>query len=100
MNTFLNYDGFEDYLIGGVGIYRHGGVQYLFKFENGYGASVIKDEVSYGHNHDLWELAVIKFDNECDSDFNLCYETPITDYVEGCLTDKEVRSLLRRIKEL
>lgn len=96
MNLILNYEGFEDNLsIKNEGL--GGGIQYLFKFENGYGASVIKHLGSYGHDSDLWELAVLSFDGD---DWDITYSTSITDDVEGCLTDEQVRDLLGRIKEL
>ena len=75
-----------------------GGVQYKFRFENGYGASVIKHVGSYGCLDDLWELAVIKFEES--GEWNLCYTTSITDDVIGYLTDSEVRDILQKIKEL
>ena len=100
MNLSLNCGELESYLVGGIGVSLMGGVHYLFRFENGYGASVIKTSYSYGHERDLWELAVVKFDDKCRRNFEVCYDTPITEDVEGCLTDKEVRKLLRRIKEL
>lgn len=97
MNLNLNCKGFEPFL------YKErehlGGMQYMFKFENHYGASVIKNMGSYGHEEDLWELAVIKFDEDGD-DWDLTYNTSITDDVEGHLTDEDVRNLLQRIKEL
>lgn len=65
-----------------------------FKFENGYGASVIKHYGSYGYVEDLFELAVL------DSNDDLCYETPITDDVIGYLTNDEVLELLERIRNL
>lgn len=74
------------------------GVQYVFRFENGYGASVIKHFGSYGYEDDLWELAVVKF--VFDDTFELDYDTPITGDVEGYLEDSDVRDLLKRIKEL
>ena len=96
-NFNLNYEGFEGNLIKNR-MTRMGGVQYLFKFENNYGASVIKHEGSYGFMQDLWELAVIKFG--ASGDWDLCYDTEITCDVEGYLTDEAVRNLLQRIKEL
>ena len=68
-------------------------VHYVFTFDNGYSASIIKNKYSYGGDKDLWELAVLK-------DGDLCYDTPITDDVIGYLTDKEVNELLRRIEQL
>lgn len=97
MNLFLNHEGFESYLVKRDRLFE--GVQYVFRFENDYGASVIKHFGSYGHRLDLWELAVIKFDDE-SGDWDLTYTTPITNDVEGYLTDDEVRILLGRIREL
>lgn len=98
MNLKLNYEGFERYLKYKDSLY--GGIHYIFRFENGYGASVIKHGGSYGRELDLWELAVIKYTGEGDRDWNLTYETEITDDVIGHLTDDEVKDLLKRIKEL
>ena len=77
--------------------YREIGVQYVYKFENNYGASIIKHEWSYGFEKDLWELAVIKFYRD---KFDLVYDTEITDDVIGYLRDEEVIELLEKIKEL
>lgn len=71
----------------------NGGWQVLFKFDNGYGASVIKSMFSYGI-----ELAVIKF-NE-NNDWSLCYETEITNDVIGHLNKDDLLLLLERIKNL
>lgn len=97
MNLNLNYEGFETNLISEEPSF--GGVQYRFKFDNGYGASVIKHKYSYGSEDDLWELAVLdSFD--VGPKGMLTYDTPITEDVEGYLTDEEVRNLLAQIKEL
>lgn len=42
----------------------HGGVQILFRFENGKGLSVVRHEYSYGGTAGLWEAAPIEFDGE------------------------------------
>ena len=73
-------------------------VQYIFKFDNNYGASVIKNLGSYGHERDLWELAVIWFSDEYE--WHLCYDTEITNDVIGHLTDEAVCTWLERIKNL
>ena len=70
-----------------------GGVQKIYSFPNGYGASVIKHEGSYGFDQDKWELAVLK-------DEELCYSTDITSDVMGYLNDPEVDQVLRQIADL
>lgn len=99
MNLVLNYEGFEHQMYHKKDVFE--GVQYLFKFKNGYGASVVKHRGSYGHEDDKWELAVLEFEDGGKSyNWDITYETPITDDVEGWLTDEDVRNLLKRIKEL
>ncbi len=73
---------------------RLGGIRYEFRFENGYGASVIKFYGSYGYEKDLWELAVL------DHDGDLCCDTEITDDVIGYLADEEVCEYLEKISKL
>ena len=62
-------------------------------FDNGYGASVVRTQMSYGHKEGLFELAVIKDDK-------LCYDTPITGDVIGWLYWGEVESYLEEISLL
>ena len=64
----------------------NGGTQVVHKFDNGYGASVIRHSFSYGNDRGLFELAVLKFIPDTD-DFDLDYDTPITDDVLGSLTE-------------
>ena len=75
-----------------------GAVQKLYRFTNGYGASVVKGEHTYGGDEGLWELAVLAFNT--NGDFNLCYTTPITEDVEGHLDDNAVEELLAKIEAL
>jgi predicted house-cleaning noncanonical NTP pyrophosphatase (MazG superfamily) len=75
-----------------------GAVQKLYKFANNYGASVVKGEHTYGGEEGLWELAVIKF--KTDGEYSLDYTTPITEDVEGHLTDDAVEELLTKIEAL
>ena len=97
MNYKLNYEGFEKFLIDDEPCVVLGGAHYVFKFDNGYGASVIKHRGSYGHEDDLWELAVIIFNGD---DWELCYKTEITNDVIGWQTDEDIRVLLERIQSL
>ena len=70
------------------------GVGYTYQFENGYGASVVKHDSSYGGKQGLYEIAVL------DSTGDLCYSTPITDDVIGWATEDKVLDTLHRIKSL
>jgi hypothetical protein len=63
-------------------------------FENGYGASVVIGEHTYGGRDGLYELAVLGKNGK------LAYDTPITDDVEGYLTQQEVTDLMKLIQEL
>lgn len=100
MNLNLNYEGFESNLIHTRNDNCMGGIQYVFRFQNHYGASVIKHRGSYGHEDDLWELAVIEFETDDNDHWELTYDTPITADVIGWQTDEQIRELLRKIKEL
>ena len=97
MNYKLNYEGFEKFLIRDEIDDILGGAHYVFKFDNGYGASVIKHGHSYGNEDDLWELAVIKFYGD---NWGLCYTTEISNDLIGWQTDEDIRVLLERIQSL
>jgi hypothetical protein len=71
-----------------------GGVMSRIQFENGFGASVVRSEYTYGGKDGLYELAVL------DSDGNLTYDTPITEDVIGYLTEEDVTNLLEQIESL
>lgn len=75
------------------------GVQRLYRFSNGYGASVVQTPWSYGGEEGKWELGVVKFNGE-GWKFKLTYDTPITSDVVGHLTEEEVDNLLLKIEEL
>ena len=89
-----------------------GGRQRIYKFSNGYGASVIPEYIERDLNeyedHEnperpvvgemmpkkgFWEVAVFKDDE-------LCYNTEITDDVMRHLNDPEVDNVLGQIKNL
>ena len=72
----------------------HNGVGYTYEFENGYGASIVSHDVSYGGKQGLYEIAVL------DSKGDLCYSTPITDDVIGYATEEKVLDTLHRIRML
>lgn len=96
MNTELKVnDDYQQYLIAKKELYDD--VQYIFKFPNDYGASVIKRRYSYGYEKDLWEMGLIFFDE--DGDWHLTYERDFDDDVKGYLTDDNVIELLEKIKQ-
>ena len=71
--------------------------QWRFKFDNGFGASVIKHEFSYGFENDLFELAVLEWTGDYHE---ITYDTPITNDVIGYLTNDKVMDYLYQIKNL
>lgn len=81
----------------------NGGTQTVHKFENGYGASVVRSPnvgfwgSTYGYDEGLWELAVLKFEGE---EYSLCYTTPVTNDVIGHLTEEDVIAVLAQIEAL
>lgn len=75
------------------------GERYLFSFENGWGASVIRNPYSYGGMEGFWELAVWHGPQGHD-DAHLCYQSDVTDDVVGHLSDREVKLLLDHISTM
>jgi hypothetical protein len=63
-------------------------------FDNGYGASVVVGPYTYGGEDGLYELAVLGKDGK------LTYDTPITEDVEGYLTEEGVTEFLKQIQSL
>lgn len=70
------------------------GVQAIVKFDNGFGASVVKHNFSYGGSEGLYEMAVLDENND------ICYTTSITNDVIGYLNEEEVSDYLNKIKNL
>ena len=96
MNSIINTN-FSQYIIkvGHVGLVGEN-KQILFRFPNGYGASVIKGSDTYGNA----ELAVVKFHGTGTDDFKLVYDTPIANDVIGMEDVNELFDLLTRIMAL
>ena len=72
-----------------------GGQQLVFRFPNGYGASLINSSMSYGK-----EIAVARFDGDNCDDWDLEYSTPVTRDVLGHLTAVEIEATLDAIAAL
>ena len=70
------------------------GIISRIKFDNGYGASVVKGPHTYGGKEGLYELAVT------DAEDRLTYTTLVTNDVEGYLTEEAVTKLLEQIQNL
>ena len=79
---------------------KPGDYQLVYRFRNGYGASVVQNGTSYGGDGNFWELAVLRFMGPEDNSWGLCYDTPITDDVVGHLEPAEVVSYLQRVGDL
>ncbi len=62
-------------------------------FKNGYSASVVSHQASYGGETGLFEVAVVH-NNQ------LVYDTPVTSDVLGFLTFAEVAEALKQIENL
>lgn len=71
-------------------------------FPNGYGVSVVRFTTpfgsgSYGSDERLYELAVLK---GVEENWQICYDTPITEDVLRHLTELDVENLLEEVKNL
>jgi hypothetical protein len=77
------------------------GIQKVYRFKNGYGASVVRFQIlglHGSHTTDTtWELAVVRFEGD---KWRLVYDTGITSDVMDYLTDVEVEAVLDRIQAL
>jgi len=71
----------------------HNGKQIKWQFTNGYGASVISHDHSYGGRSGLWEMALLKNDNL----YYLGENAEIFSDVHGHLNDPEVDKFLQMI---
>lgn len=79
--------------------------QYIFCFENGYGASIIPDGLDWmtgKYSDNVWELAVIEIseDKKGERDWELCFDTEITKDVIRHRTEEEIEELLNAIEKL
>jgi len=70
------------------------GIRATIKFDNGYGASVIRTEHSYGGAAGLYELAVL------DKDGEISHNTSVTGDVLGWLKEDDVTEALQKIEAL
>lgn len=107
LNFALECKEFDNYLVDTYedNIAGNKGAHYIFRFENGYGASVVKTYGSIGYSDDMWELAVILYEEEnklSPDEYVIVYPYPIVKHecVLGPLDDSQVREILQKIKDL
>lgn len=84
------------------GNYPDSGIVARYFFPNGYGVSVVQFTTpcgsgSYGAQEGLYELAVLK---GLEEDWEICYDTPITDDVMGHLTPEDIDTILNQVESL
>ena len=77
--------------------YPDTGVQAKHFFDNGYGVSVVSFPGSYGFRDGLYESAVLKGTEE---DWEICYDTVLTNDVLGYQSEEEVEVLLHDVENL
>lgn len=88
---------FEKYIV--IDRIINGGNQKVFRFPNGFGASVVDSKML--HIYPFYkELAVLEFSNDNNENYNLTYDTPITDDVELPGDEAELNNMLENIKKL
>lgn len=97
MNFKLDYEGYEQNLFNKVESDELRHAEYLFKFDNDYGAFI-----NLGAYYS-WKLEIVRFDSKLDALKSLGviqYPHSIGYVTNEELTDEEVRNLLAKIKEL
>ena len=72
------------------------GLQAILFFPNGYGISVVRNNLSLT-TANTWEIAIIKGD---ENDYDLCFNTPITNNVIGYCSEEEVSNIMKQIQDL
>lgn len=80
--------------------WRSGGFQAVYRFRNGYGASVVQHKSSYGGDMGKYELAVARWNSSEDDDWSIYYGTSITNDVLGHLEPKHVHDILNQLGDL
>lgn len=74
-------------------MYGANGIAATCEFPNGYGASVIRHDFSYGGRNGLYEIAVLKHND-------ICYDSPITADVIGYCSEDRISEILAEIENL
>lgn len=74
------------------------GKQWVFRFPNNFGVSIIKHFGSFGYDKDLFEIAMLNFPSDINDHAYLYYCDITNDDVVGYLTNDEVIEYMERIK--
>lgn len=92
---------FGEYIIQS-GPHKHlmDGTQTVYRFPNGYGASVITGQFTYTDTERPFEVGVLRFDNPKSKRWEITYDTPLTDDTLGYQTLQGVYEILQQIKDL
>ena len=69
------------------------GYQKFVEFDNGYSASIVSNDMSYGGDRGLFEIAVLV-------NHEIVYDTPVTNDVMGYLDFQGVADTLKQIENL
>ena len=69
------------------------GYQKFVEFDNGYSASIVSNDMSYGSDRGLFEIAILYKSN-------IVYDTGLTNDVIGFLDFQEVADTLKKIEQL
>lgn len=72
-------------------------IQKVYRFPNGYGASVVQGPYSYGGAAGQWEIAMVKYYSPEKLHFDLSYDDGEFEDVIGYLADNEVDRFLQYI---
>lgn len=95
--------------------FGYAGDQKVYRFPNGFGASLVQICVIRRYYNDveiytgihpvtderLWEIGVVHFDSDDDDmDFTVTFETSVADDVIRYVTDSRAELILHQIKEL
>ncbi len=73
------------------------GIHAVHFFPNGYGVSVVRFPGSYGYAEGLYEVAVLEGSID---DYELCYDTPITDDVMGHRDEIDIENIMEEVAAL
>ena len=73
------------------------GIQATHFFPNGYGVSVVRFPGSYGFEDDLYEVAILQ---GTEDNWNITYDTPITDDVLGHRDEQDINIILEEVQAL